>query len=368
MNLLKQIGLQIPPVRRLYDAHTTLTAAYGALQSERDALAAEKDKILAQKAELESALEAVGATAANYKTGLLGQFYQYKACFDAYDVIRRHAAPGLVADPAYLTNYLGVRLDPKFLPGLLDGQAGRVEDPPIPGNWHACMAEWAAALRAVDLAHGRFTVIELGCGWGCWINNTGTAAARVGLDTHLIGIEGDEGHIGFAREACATNGFSPDQVTLLHGIAGARPGVALFPRQQQAGVSWGLEPVFNPSAEQLQDARQSGRFDELPVLALADIAAKHPLIDLLHVDIQGGEADLVQGCLPTLNEKVAYMVIGTHARSIEGRLFDTLTAAGWTIEIERPAILTVNQKDVTLVVDGVQGWRNPALLPHAQPG
>jgi hypothetical protein len=40
-----------------------------------------------------------------------------------------------------------------------------VEPIPIPANWHADIAEWAAALRAVDLARGSFTMAELGCGW-----------------------------------------------------------------------------------------------------------------------------------------------------------------------------------------------------------
>jgi len=139
--------------------------------------------------------------------------------------------------PKYLTNFLGVLIDPKFFLSILDGRAGQVEPVPIPANWHADIAEWAAALRAVDLAPGGFTMIELGCGWGCWMNNTGAAARRMGRAVQLIGIEGDMGHIGFAREACEANGFLPSQVTLHHGIAAAETGTALFPRQDGAGSS-----------------------------------------------------------------------------------------------------------------------------------
>ena len=73
--------------------------------------------------------------------------------------------------------------------------AGVVEPVPIPANWHADIAERAAALRAVEQAHGTFKVVELGCGWGCWLNNTGVAARTLGLAVTLIGVEGDEGHI-----------------------------------------------------------------------------------------------------------------------------------------------------------------------------
>ncbi|WP_216073344.1 hypothetical protein, partial [Acinetobacter baumannii] len=86
------------------------------------------------------------------------------------------------------------------------------------------------------------------------LNNAGVAARNAGLNVHLIGIEGDEGHIQFAREACATNGFAPDQVTLHHGIAAGTSGSALFPRQAQAGVAWGLEPIFDASDKQVAEA------------------------------------------------------------------------------------------------------------------
>ena len=122
--------------------------------------------------------------------------------------MRSHAVPDLKPNARYLTNFLGVLIDPKFFPQILDGKAGEVEPIPIPANWHSDIAEWAAALRAVDLSGDTFTVLELGCGWGCWLNNTGVAARRSARKPYLIGIEGDRGHVDFAREACLANGFS----------------------------------------------------------------------------------------------------------------------------------------------------------------
>jgi hypothetical protein len=287
-------------------------------------------------------------------------FLHYNAMFDPKEVVQRHAVPNVQPTPGYLTNFLGVKLDPKYFPNILNGKAGQVEAVPIPGNWHADLAEWGAALRAVDLARESFTMVELGCGWGCWMNNTGTAARRAGLNVHLIGIEGDAGHIAFAEEARAVNGFAPEQVTLHHGVAASKNGVALFPRQEQPGIHWGLEPVFGASEAQRQQATEAGTHDALPMLALADVLAPYPRIDLLHIDIQGGEADLIAGCLAVLNSKVAYIVVGTHSRPIEGRIIDTLLAVGWNLEIERPAILSVAGKPI-VTVDGVQGWRNPRL-------
>jgi FkbM family methyltransferase len=326
----RRIALHVPQIRHLWET--------------RNALLRERDELTARLAQGEN-----------------GQFFHYAACFDPQEVMRRHAVAELQPTPGYLTNFLGVRIDPKFLPTILRGRGGQVEGIPIPANWHADIAEWGAALRAVDLAHGTFTMIELGCGWGCWMNNTGVAARRVGLDVHVIGVEGDGGHVGFAREALAENGFEPDQTTVRRGIAAAMRGIALFPRQEEAGVHWGLEPIFGATEEQRRTARQSGRYDELPMVTLDELVAPHPRIDLLHVDIQGSETNFIAGYLALLRSRVAYIVLGTHSRQIEGQILEMLLSDGWKLEIERPAIVSLAGSSPQLIVDGVQGWRNPDL-------
>lgn len=340
MNILRGIGLSIPPVRRLRDA--------------RDALLNERDDLAARLAECEGRVIPPPHS----------PFYHYNAAFDPQEVIRRHAVPDLHPSDGYFTNFLGVRIDPAFFPAFLKDREGQVEGLPIPANWHADIAEWGAALRAVDLARGRFTIVELGCGWGCWMNNTGVAARRAGLDVHLIGVEGDAAHVAFARQACLANGFALNQVTLHRGIAASASGVALFPRQEQGGEHWGLEPIFGATEAQRRDAIQSGRYDELPMIALDEVTAPHDRVDLLHIDIQGGEADFIAGCLPVCDAKVAYLLIGTHSRQIEGRITDTLSRAGWKLEIERPAIFSFEGDAPLLIVDGVQGWRNPTPCPE----
>jgi FkbM family methyltransferase len=228
------------------------------------------------------------------------------------------------------------------------------------------MAEFAAALRAVDLARDRFTMIELGCGWGCWMTNTGVAAKRRGLAIRLIGVEGDEGHLAFAREALATNGIAAEEYALFRGAAGAAAGVALFPRQSQSGEDWGLEPEFAPTLVKRGLALATGRYRELPVIALVDIIGDEDEISLLHMDIQGGEADLVRDSLQTLTRKVAYLVIGTHSRAIEGRLMTLLLDAGWALEVERPSIFEITPKGPAGHVK-MNRRRCGGLLLHADP-
>jgi hypothetical protein len=341
LTILSDIALRVPAIRRLRDA--------------RDALLAEREGARRAVAERDAEL-------AMWRNRAVSRFFHYNAVFDPEEIIRRHAAPSLTPRPGFLTNFLGVVIDPKFFPSILDDRAGTVEGIPIPANWHADIAEWGAALRAVDLARGTFIVVELGCGWGCWLNNTGIAARRTGLRTHLIGVEGDRGHVGFAEEATVANGFASSERTLHHGIAAAASGVALFPRQDRAGVKWGLEPIFGATEAQREAAVASGDYEVLPMVSLSEVMTGHPRVDLLHVDIQGSEADLVEASLDLLGEKVAYLLIGTHSRPIEGRLIASLRAAGWRLEIERPAFLNPDDLPGSVTVDGVQGWRNPALF------
>ncbi|UYB51732.1 class I SAM-dependent methyltransferase [Xanthomonas sp. AM6] len=290
-------------------------------------------------------------------------FFHYASTFDPIETMYRHAASGLTAKPGMVVNFLGVVIDPKFFPAILSAKGGEIEAIPIPANWHADIAEWGAALRAVDLSSNDFVMIELGCGWGCWMNNSGVAARAQGRNVKVIGIEADEDHVGFARESLATNGFRPDQIELHRGIASFKTGVALFPKQDIPGSTWGSEPLFDPTPEQRDEAIASGHFDEVAMVPLADVIGSNPRIDLLHIDIQGGEADLVAQNLALLGERVAYMLIGTHSKQIEGRLYSTLLEAGWLLEMERAAIFDLPEGQPRIRVDGVQGWRNPALLP-----
>ena len=73
--------------------------------------------------------------------------------------------------------------------------------------------------------------------------------------------------------------------------------------------------------------------------------------------------NLLWDCLSLLDQHVAYLVIGTHSREIEGRLFATLLGRCWRLEIERPAILALDGDGPSTTVDGVQGWRNLDLVP-----
>lgn len=293
-------------------------------------------------------------------------FMSYSSQFDCCELVDKYAQKKVHPHPSLLTNFLGAVVSPSYFGDLLKGKEGTVEGIPLPGNWHACVAEWGACLRSLDLADQRqkvFTVVELGCGWGCWLNNMAVAARNKNMEYKLVGIEGDPHHLEFAKETFKNNNISSDAFTLHRGIAAATEGIALFPTQKTSGKSWGLRPLFSVSAEKQESEVRSGRYSSLPMISLPALCREYSRIDLLHIDIQGGEGDLIGGSLTSLVEHVAYMFIGTHSRKLEKSIKHALANHPWELEIERPAIYKMQISGPKLKVDGVQGWRNKNLLP-----
>ena len=85
-------------------------------------------------------------------------------------------------------------------------------------------------------------------------------------------------------------------------------------------------------------------------------------IDLLHVDIQGGEETLFINNECLLNKKVKSIIIGTHSRIIEGKLFEFFYKSGWNLVAERALIGELNNGRHKNIVDGVQYWVNPQRI------
>lgn len=293
--------------------------------------------------------------------------YHYYCEFDACALLHRHARRDLTPVPEMVTNFLGVQIPPKVFPAILAPQQGTVEPLPDPGNWHADIAEWAAALLSVEQAETDYRIVELGCGWGCWLVNMGSAARARGLSVALIGIEGDRTHLRHAAEVLEINGFGPGEYSLHHGVAAAEPGVAIFPDPQAGAAGWGGAAVFSPDAATLARARSDPQVQVLDCLTLEDLSGGGP-IDLLHIDIQGAEVDFVAGNLTQMAAHVRRVLIGTHSRVIEGRLIALLEEAGWQMEMERPAIMPLEGGRQRIAIDGVQMWRNPARLRAAKAG
>lgn len=282
--------------------------------------------------------------------------YHYYCEFDAPGVIGRFTGQALAGKAGTVTNFMGVRVPVQVFPPVLSRLDGQVEGPPDPGNWHADIAEWAGALHAVEQASDTFRIVELGCGWGCWLVNTGFAARSRGLRVDLVGIEGDAGHLANAEATLTLNGFAPRDFRLVHGIAAPSRGRAIFPSAGAGG--WGGAAIFDADEPTLARAMADPAVQVLRCHPLSDLAAGGR-IDLLHIDIQGAEADFVAGNMTDIAAHARRVLIGTHSRAIEGRLETLFLDAGWTMEMDRPAIAPLKNGRPVVQIDGVQMWANP---------
>jgi hypothetical protein len=65
--------------------------------------------------------------------------------------------------------------------------------------------------------------------------------------------------------------------------------------------------------------------------------------------------------MQTLKERVAYVVVGTHGRDLEGQIMGQMLKEGWVLEVEEPCSLPLPLRYQFPYIDGVQGWRNPRL-------
>lgn len=290
----------------------------------------------------------------------MNALYNYYCEFDAIDTLQRYADTTQQPEEGFVRNFLGVKVPPAVFPPILDPMSGLVEPIPDPGNWHADIAEWAAALRAVDGSGDMFRVIELGCGWGCWITNTGHAARKTGRSVDMIGIEGDSNHLKNAVLTLEANGFTDDTYTLFHGIAAGKPGQAIFPNPEAGSAAWGGEAIFSPDRKTLKRAQSDDSVQVLDCYTLGQLS-KDNTVDLLHIDIQGAETEYVKGNIDDMDRLVRRVLIGTHGRVIEGQLQEFFLAHGWRMEMDRPTIAPLRDGVPVLGIDGVQLWANPKL-------
>jgi FkbM family methyltransferase len=289
----------------------------------------------------------------------MSRFLAYDASFDAEGIILRHAVDDLEPNEQLVTNFIGVLMEPSLFPPLLNSLVGKVEIPPIPANWHADVAEWAAVFRAIELAGEDFSMLELGCAWGCWMCNAGKAAKRTGRTINLIGVEAVQEFVSTAQRHLKVNNFLESEYTVHLGIAAAAAGSVFFPRKEAEAVNFGLAPVFNPTEIEVADILRAGTHDLIEIIPISKILAGTERLDLLHIDIQGGELDVLEQSISVISEKIVYVFVGTHSREIEGKIFELMLRHGFILEVERPAILLLEpDRNPSIRYDGAQGWRN----------
>jgi FkbM family methyltransferase len=276
--------------------------------------------------------------------------------------------PAAQAQPGFVVDFLGGRIRVSSLWPSARTYDGELLGRPVPADYHAEAIEWIGLLKSVKTAGTRYVAMELGAGFGPWSIAGGLAARRSGIaNLRLCAVEADPQHFRSLRQNFLDNGFDPDSHTLIEAAVGVAAGEARWPALADSSGDWGARPIIGDGDQDrpARDHRGLTFADTIAVkiVPVLDLIRREPSWDLVHIDVQGTEADLVRSALDELNQRVHWLVIGTHSRKIDGDLIELLGGAGWLLEHEKPAKFVFQPDAATLeamtILDGTQVWRNP---------
>jgi FkbM family methyltransferase len=241
--------------------------------------------------------------------------------------------------------------------------------------------EWVDILEAVREAGAKFTVVELGAGFGRWACSALLAARQRGItDVHAVLVEAEPMHAQWARQHMATNAIAPSCYTLIEAAIGKEHGTMPFcvvapPQTGLSGPkSWYGQALFEKKPQKkgsqmgeyygrpVTDAGGGWGTIDVEVKTLPEILDAISFVDIIDMDVQGAEADVVESSVGLLKKKVRRLHIGTHSKEVERRIRRTLKREGWINAGDFPCQKTVWTTYGSIQFgDGVQSWRNPAL-------
>jgi FkbM family methyltransferase len=217
--------------------------------------------------------------------------------------------------------------------------------------------EWIDLLEAVVEAEDRFTMIELGAGFGRWLVRGARAVRQYhgDLPTRLVGVEADPTHFEWMLQNFRDNGLDPAAHQLVEAAVDARDGEVRF-LVDSPYAQWGQHIIRDP---QIVAPSRSVR-----AVALDGLLEPLGTVDLVDLDVQGAEAVVLESVADRLDRQVRRIHVGTHSHEIEAALRGLFLGRGWQC-LHDFACFSKPRTAWGRVSfgDGVQTWLNPRLRP-----
>jgi FkbM family methyltransferase len=279
------------------------------------------------------------------------------------------AFSGYSGSEAENIDWIGMRYDPAWWPWIA------TPEPPTPSEDYF---EWIDLLEAVAAAEDRFTMLDLGAGFGRWGIRGALAATQRGLrhiDIRLV--EGEPQHAAWLREAAQLNGLSDPEITITEAVVSYTEGPVGF-AIAVAGQDYDAHNWWGQFAPKTAEARKTGRsylghpvfrsdlghdLVYIPAITFEALAADVAVIDLVNMDIQGAERELIENAIASFSRKVRRVHIGTHGTEIEDAIRRVFRDAGWTCRWDFPhSGERQTPYGPARFDDGVQSWQNPRLI------
>ncbi len=242
-----------------------------------------------------------------------------------------------------LPNWIGVTTRREF---FVDDLRFVTVTPPPAGTE---LFEWIDVLEAVIRADGRFTMLELGAGYGRWIVNAAAALhAYSGLPHSLTAVEAEPTHFRWLELHCRDNDIDANLVQ-----------AAVAPHRGSVDFSVGQPASWYGQA--IADGTWSPeRVERVDAVTLSDLLEPLERVELIHCDIQGAEAAVFEEAATFVDANAQRVHVGTHGQQVERRLRQLFTSLGWENVNDYASGTTAETPWGRMdFQDGVQTWLNP---------
>lgn len=283
------------------------------------------------------------------------------------DLVKEYEDKERTPKEGFVTDYWGCRTSIKHYNSIQPFNNKVLGFPdPDDGILHE-LIEYIGSGYAIKNCKKSFTCIELGAGNGVWCARTGLAARRKGVkEINLTAVEADPTKAKWIQENLNENNLNSEiyddcKTTILNNAISDKKGVMYFPIVSNPDKDYGNVPSNENNEKDYRGA--SFKNFKIDAISLKDLITSP--VDLLHVDIQGGERDLLIKTIEHLNKFVKVLVLGTHSRKIEGDMFELFFNNQWTLLLENHCLFKYDVNIPTLegmtIKDGNQVWVNTKL-------
>lgn len=213
--------------------------------------------------------------------------------------------PAPTSTPDFFTDYFGIKTHVSRA-SWLSGCSGMVQDqPPFPNDHFLAEGiEYAGALLALEAATGpSFAAVEVGAGWGPWTALMGALALRQGRSNiKLTAVEASTKRFALLQRHLTDNGLLPSEDAVQGRVGPVNTKLV------NAAGWWRNTSLYFPETDSADDAGMAATpvrrgIDyrgaavaqaRIGAISIPALCRPYPVIDFMHVDIQGGEWELIR--------------------------------------------------------------------------
>jgi FkbM family methyltransferase len=255
--------------------------------------------------------------------------------------------------PGLTPRSLGITFRPEFFDGIDPELIERGD--PVPSE----VDEWATLAAAIEDAAERFTMIELGAGFGRW--TVYAAAALRKLRPHvryrLVAVEAEPTHFAWLRQHTRDYGLRRwsrrGTCRLIHAAVSGREGEEDFYVGDPG--AWYGQALVRP-----ENAGADAEVGRVRTIRLSHLLRRLGSVDLVDLDIQGAELEVLAEARSELS-RVRRIHVETHTEAIDQALPELFS--DWTLVAAQPlgarAETPFGPADYS--GGGFQVWLNPGV-------